>query len=174
MREGEVAKPTPGETVTCIHSSSGGGPFVFDLELQPGTQGPPMHTHDEGDETIEVLDGEIVFRVGREDKTLRAGDRLTLTPRDPHTFWNPSKTTPVRCRVTHGARFERAIGQPDFLSLAMYLSFVDPGASRATSPLMTWVLRAIAWFGRLRGAQPILEPTDHGHSAVVAPAGSKQ
>jgi hypothetical protein len=53
MREGEVVKPGPDETITCIRSSGGVGPFVFDLELAPGAKGPPTHTHDEGDELIE-------------------------------------------------------------------------------------------------------------------------
>jgi len=113
MREGEVARPSPGEIVTCIRSAQSGGPFVFELELAPGTGGPPTHTHDEGDETIEVLEGEMTFRVNGTKKTLRAGDSLTLTPNDPHTFWNASKTERVRARVTHGARFERLITESD-------------------------------------------------------------
>ena len=63
MREGEVLQPSPGETITCIRSGLSGGPFIFDLELAPGAGRPPTHTHDEGDEHIEVRVGEIVFRV---------------------------------------------------------------------------------------------------------------
>jgi len=156
MREGEVVFPGPGEKVLCIRSATGGGRFVFDLELGPGVKGPPMHSHDEGDETIEVLSGEIAFKVVREIKRLGVGDTLTLRPGEPHTFWNPSKEEPVRCRVTHGGRFEAAIAQPDFTSLAMYLALVDPGASRVQNPLIRLVLRAVAVFGRLRGKTPVL------------------
>lgn len=117
MREGEVARPQPGEKVTCIRSGLGGGPFIFDVELAPGTGGPPTHTHDEGDEIVEVLEGEVVFRVNGEEKLLRAGDSLTLTPKDAHTFWNPSKTDRVVARVTHGPRFERLIVQPGLTAL---------------------------------------------------------
>lgn len=156
MREGEVARPAPGETITCIRSGQDGGPFIFDLELGPGRKGPPMHSHDEGDEIIEVTSGTIVFRVGNKREELGPGDSLTLTPEQPHTFWNPSKTEPVTCRVTHGPRFERAIAQPDLTSLAMYLVHVDPGASRAASPMARAVLRVIASVGRLRGKKPVL------------------
>ena len=165
MREGEVCSPSPGETLTCIQSGSAGGPFIFEMELGPGVKGPPMHSHDEGDETIEVLAGHIVFRVGRENKQLGPGESLTLRPDQPHTFWNPSKTEPVHCRVIHGARFEKAIAQPDFLSLAMYLSLVDPGASRPAHPLGRVILRIIAAFGQLRGKKPIVTG-ERGQSAT--------
>lgn len=151
MLEGSVLRLSPGETITCIRSGQSGGPFVFELELAPGTRGPPTHTHDEGDEVIEVLAGEIVFRVHGEDQLLRAGDSLTLTSTDPHTFWNPSKSTPVRARVTHGARFERLLGQRGLTGFLMYLTYVDPGASRISHPLMRLVARVVAWVGRVRG-----------------------
>lgn len=166
MRNGEVARPTPAETITCIRSGQGGGPFIFDFELAAGASGPPTHTHDEGDEIIEMLEGEMAFRVNGAVRVLRAGDVLTLTPSDAHTFWNPSKTHRARARVTHGARFERLIAQPDFTSLSMYLTYVDPGASRATSRFVGALLGLIAWAGKLRGKQPVLEALDAGAPAA--------
>lgn len=160
MREGEIAHPSPGETITCIRSAQSGGPFIFEVALAPGTGGPPTHTHDEGDELIEVLEGEVVFRVNGRKTLLRAGDSLTLTPADAHTFWNPSRTARVRARVTHGARFERAIAQPSLTALLMYLTYVDPGASRATHPMMKVMARVVAWIGRVRGVQPIGGPAE--------------
>jgi uncharacterized cupin superfamily protein len=129
---------------------------VFELELAPKGKGPPVHTHDEGDETIEVLEGEITFRVRGQDRTLRAGESLTLTPADPHTFWNPSKTSPVRCKVTHGSRFERAIVQPTFPALVVYLALVDPGASRTQNGLVASVMKVIAILARAIGVRPVL------------------
>lgn len=155
MKVGEEVRPSPGERIVCVQSGRDGGPFIFEMELGPRVKGPPMHAHDEGDEVVEVLEGEIVFRVGGEDRTLRAGEALTLTPADAHTFWNPSPTAPVRCRVVHGARFERAISQPDFSRMAMYLTWVDAGASRMASPAVRGVLWLVALFGRLRGLQPV-------------------
>lgn len=155
MHEGEIARPSPGETITCIRSGQTGGPFIFDLELAPGAGRPPTHTHDEGDEIIEVLAGEMVFRVNGAERVLRAGEKLTLTPADAHTFWNPSKTASSSARVVHGARFERLIAQPGLLALVMYLTYVDPGASRASHPGMRFLTRLIAWVGKLRGAKPV-------------------
>lgn len=158
MRVGEVLD-SDGEKITCLQSSSSGGPFVFEMALAPGKRGPPSHSHDEGDELIEVLEGEIVFEVSGEERLLKAGESLRLTPGDAHTFWNPSKTTTVRCRVVHGPRFERAMGQlagggSGFARLAMFLTYVDPGASRMASPLVRFFLRAVALAGKINGVTP--------------------
>lgn len=157
MREGETTHPAPGESITCIRSGQSGGSFIFEVALAPGTGGPPTHTHDEGDEIIEVLEGEIVFRVNGTDQLLRAGDSLTLTPSDRHTFWNPSKTSSVRARVTHGSRFERLVAQPDVTSICMYSTYVDPGASRVSHPVMKVMMGLLARIGRLRGKRPVVD-----------------
>ena len=150
MIEAQTLSQGPGESVTCVRSGRDGGPFIFDMELGPGRRGPPTHTHDEGDEIIEVVSGTITFRVNGQDTVLAPGDRLTLTPKDAHTFWNPSRTEVVRCRVTHGARFERAMDQPSFAQLAMHLALIDPGASRMASPFVRGTLWLVAQLGRLR------------------------
>ncbi len=158
MREGEVVRVSDGERVTCIRSGQEGGPFVFEFELAPGAGGPPIHTHDEGNETIELLEGALSVRVHGRDRVLRAGDRLTLTPDDPHTFRNASKTERVRARVTHGARFERLVVQPGFLATIVYLVDVDPGASRVRNPWLRRLMPLIARFARLRGVRPVGTP----------------
>src|SRR5690606_24531178 len=125
----------------------------FELDLGPGAGRPPTHTHDEGEEHIEVLEGEIVFRVNGEERRLGAGDTLTLSTTDAHTFWNPSKTASVRARVTHGARFERLLAQPSLLAMLVHMAYVDPGSSRPASRLMRLMVRLAAWFARLRGVE---------------------
>jgi hypothetical protein len=55
--------------------------------------------------------------------------------------------------VKEGARFERLIAQPSMTALLMYLTYVDPGASRATHPGIKLVARCVAWLGRVRGVQ---------------------
>ncbi len=160
MREGEVASPSPGEKITCIRSGQAGGPFIFELELAPGSGSPPTHTHDEGDETIEILEGEMGWRVNGKKLHMKTGDKMTLTPADAHTFWNASKTQVLRARVTHGARFERLIAQPNLTAVLMYLVYVDPGASRSSSPLMNAAVRVAAWVGKLRGVKPVVEQLD--------------
>lgn len=155
MRNGETLYPGKGERITCIRSGLDGGPFIFEFELEPGVKGPPMHTHENHTETFEVLDGEIVIRVKDRNHHCRPGDRLTLTPDDPHTFWNPSTTHNVRCRVEHGGRFERAIMQPDFPKLCLFLHTVDAGAIRVHNPILRTLMSVIARIAGLTGMRPV-------------------
>jgi len=156
MNVGETLRPSPGEKITCLRSGQGGGPFEFELELGPGVGGPPMHSHDEGDEIVEVLEGAIEFHVGGLWRRLDVGESLTLRPEDVHTFRNPSRTEPVRCKVIHGARFERVIEQPGLFEMCIYATDVDPGASRVASPFMAATMKVIAWIGKLRGLQAVV------------------
>lgn len=167
MREGDVVRPSPGEEITCIRSGQSGGPFIFDLVMAPGAKGPPVHTHDEGDEHIAMTGGVLAFKVRGKTTLLKAGDTLTLTPNDPHTFWNPSRTEPARARVTHGARFERLMVQPSMTALLMHLVYVDPGASRVTNPMVRLGARVIAWTGRLRGVKPVASEASPGPGPVA-------
>jgi len=148
MNPGETFHPSPNETFTCIRSGADGGAFVFEMELGPSGSGPPMHSHDEGDEVIEVLSGTIEFKLRDGWERYGPGETLTLTPSDPHTFRNPSGSESVRCLVSTGHRFERAI-QPDLMRTAMYLVDVDPGASRMASPVIRATLWVLARIGRL-------------------------
>jgi quercetin dioxygenase-like cupin family protein len=156
MREGEIATPGPGNTIKCIRSGQNGGPFIFELEIDPGGKGPPVHRHDEGDEIFEMVSGQLAVRVEGEVKMLGPGDTLTLRPEQFHTFWNPSKNEPSISRITHGPRFERLITQPDLTSVALYMVDVDPGASRARSSVLRALIRVIAALGRLRGKRPVM------------------
>ncbi len=153
MREDEVIRPTPYETLRCIRSAQQGGPFVFELELAPGGKGPPRHYHEDQEEIVEMLEGEIVFRVGSYERRLGPGGRLVLRPGEVHTFYNPSRTTPARARVTAGPSFERFIAQPSLTAKLMYLVYVDPAASRMVNPLVRAAARVIALAGKLRGVR---------------------
>lgn len=153
MEAGQVIEPSAGEWIRCERSGRGGGAFEFLMELAPKKAGPPFHSHDEGDETIAVTEGELLLQLVGEAKLLRAGERYTIPKGVPHTFANPSDTQVVKCQVEHGARFERALEQPDFTRLAMYLTFEDPGASRMWSRAVRWVLALVAWSGRVRGVR---------------------
>lgn len=53
---------------------------------QPRGFGPPLHCHDDEDELIVVLDGEIAFRSGDVEAVGRAGAVVHLPHGVPHTF----------------------------------------------------------------------------------------
>jgi mannose-6-phosphate isomerase-like protein (cupin superfamily) len=80
-------------------AQTGGAIFAVLLRMPPGGGPPVMHRHDPG-EVYHVLEGELVFYVGREDDTVervpvRAGQVMPLAGGTPHTIRNESDTEAV-------------------------------------------------------------------------------
>jgi quercetin dioxygenase-like cupin family protein len=61
---------------------------VFEAELDKG--GPPLHVHDVHDESLLVLSGTLLVRVGDETHELGPGAFVWLPKGVPHAFANPS------------------------------------------------------------------------------------
>jgi mannose-6-phosphate isomerase-like protein (cupin superfamily) len=161
MKAGDVIQLHRDEQIKCLRSASDGGRFVYEVRLGPGVDGPPMHSHAEGPEVVEMIAGSLVFRFADgEERVLRAGDRLEIPAGRPHTFKNASKTEPVVGRGEHGGRFERAIdqfapGTAGFTRMCRYLVGVDPHASYMHSRGVRAMMRVVAAVGRLRGVQTV-------------------
>ena len=47
--------------------------------------------HHSDDEAWIVLGGELGFRVGEEERTVRAGESLLVERGTPHSYWNPAR-----------------------------------------------------------------------------------
>lgn len=81
----------------------------------PHGASPPLHTHASEDEVFHVLEGELHFRIGTEDRTARAGDTLIATKGTAHTYGVESpqgaRWLTVTCRGDF-ERFVRALGRP--------------------------------------------------------------
>jgi quercetin dioxygenase-like cupin family protein len=58
--------------------------------LMPHTFGPPPHFHPKQDEIIKVVQGELEVLKGKKWYTLKAGGKLFISKRTPHTFRNVS------------------------------------------------------------------------------------
>lgn len=161
MKAGDVIQLHRDEQITCLRSGSDGGRFVFEMRLGPGVDGPPMHSHDEGPEVVEVVSGGVEFRFADgERRLLKAGDRLEIPAGRAHTFRNPSKTEPLICRGEHGHRFERAMDQfapggAAFTRMCRYVVGVDPRATYMHGRVVRFGMRVVALIGRVRGVQTV-------------------
>ncbi len=61
----------------------------FELQVPPGSNVPPPHSHPGNEELVYVLEGTLRYTVGSETRDLRPGDAMA-TPRGvPHGFGNP-------------------------------------------------------------------------------------
>jgi quercetin dioxygenase-like cupin family protein len=92
----------------CVHTwkakaeETGGAFFLFEEHMVRG-QATPLHTHPDSDETMYVLEGEIVMNMGGEDHTIAAGG-LFVAPRGvPYAFMVTSESATLLCLHTPGA-----------------------------------------------------------------------
>ena len=93
----------PHQTLEVLESSP--ETLLVEARWEPGGHPPLAHLHPGQDEEFEILEGEIAVRVGDEERTLRAGDRLTIPRGTVHAMWNASDA-PARAtwRVTPALR----------------------------------------------------------------------
>ncbi|MEJ7784811.1 MAG: cupin domain-containing protein [Solirubrobacteraceae bacterium] len=49
---------------------------------------PPRHHHPTQDEQFEMLEGELTFELGREERVVRAGEKIEIPRRTVHRVWN--------------------------------------------------------------------------------------
>ena len=71
-----------------IGGAETGGRFDFLVSSVPFGAGPPLHVHDEQDDTIFVLEGVLTLQVGDDLVELAPGDFATVPPSVAHTFSN--------------------------------------------------------------------------------------
>ena len=81
--------PSLGINVLLRSEQSGGHVSVTEIVVPAHSAGPPLHTHD-FDEAFYMLEGELIFQVGDELVTKRAGE-VSFAPRNvPHALANHS------------------------------------------------------------------------------------
>lgn len=84
-----------------LSEQTGGAFFLFEDELTEGKV-TPLHKHPEADETVYVLEGEIVLVAGGDEHVLGAG-ALSFVPRGtPHAFQVRSETARILTIQTPG------------------------------------------------------------------------
>ncbi len=75
-----------------------GGAFSLVEETLLGTEGPPLHVHENEEETFYVLDGRDLFVVGETERELTRGDLVVVPRGAPHTL-APRAGEPLRMLV---------------------------------------------------------------------------
>jgi len=101
-------------THVTIRISSRDGSDGISVLAHRASQGdsPPLHIHHDEDEIFHVLEGEVRYRVGDQERRARAGETL-LTPKGiPHTYKVESAEARI-LTITRGnfENFVRAFGR---------------------------------------------------------------
>ena len=98
MAEARIVRSSEGEAYEhhwlFKHGSLTGGVFDFMVGTVEYLSGPPLHVHQEQDDTFLVLEGVLTVQVGDEISELGPGDFATVPPGVPHTFDNVHKDQP--------------------------------------------------------------------------------
>jgi len=100
-------------TIKASAQETGGAFFLFE-DFMPQGKTTPLHTHAREDETLYVLEGEILVHVDGAEHRLATGG-IAVAPRGvPHAFLVTSPTARVLCLQTPGSAeaFYRGASEP--------------------------------------------------------------
>jgi quercetin dioxygenase-like cupin family protein len=73
-------------SVVDVEASASGEMLRAEAVVQPGGGAGPPHRHRLQEERFEILEGEIIGRIGRTRRRVRAGETFVVPPDAPHTF----------------------------------------------------------------------------------------
>jgi len=101
-------------------ASTGGARSEVEITLAPNAQMPPPHIHPQQQETCIVGEGTLQVLLGREWRTLMAGEELAIPRGSVHTFRNRSGEN-----VTFRSVHTPALGFQQFLERLYWLSAMN-------------------------------------------------
>ena len=89
----EIVNPRTGQRMIfrTTADDSAGRELVIECWSPPESQGAsrePMHTHPNQEKRFEVIDGELTIMIDGRERVMRAGEEVTIGPREAHCFWN--------------------------------------------------------------------------------------
>jgi quercetin dioxygenase-like cupin family protein len=105
---------------------------VFELEVPPGSNVPPPHSHTHNEEIVYVLEGRLRYTVDGASRDLAPGETMFTPKGGVHGFSNPFETT-ARALIMNSpdigaeyfrdvAAIVRAPGPPDKAALVAMMS----------------------------------------------------
>jgi uncharacterized protein YjlB len=85
-----------------VRAEESNGAFLLFEDVMEGGKMTPLHTHPDSDETMYVLEGEILVHLDGEEHRVAAGG-VAVAPRGlPHAFMVVSETARMLCLHTPG------------------------------------------------------------------------
>ena len=91
-----------------------GGAFLLFEDVMSRGKTTPLHTHPQVDETLYVLDGEILVHIDGDEQRLGSGGVAVFARGVPHAFLVTSETARILCLETPGSSeaFYRGASEP--------------------------------------------------------------
>lgn len=137
---------------------------TFDWTIQPGGS-VPEHLHLDSDEHFEVLDGELTIQCMTTNRTIKAGESVTVPRLTPHCVSNKSNA-PLSCRVT----FDPVADQGKFFQILFFLNQKNPTDNMALFKAM-YISDCLNYraFSTMRGGMKVVEQLMLSAFRVAAP-----
>lgn len=115
-----------------IDGSKTGTMGVFELTVLPGANVPPPHSHSNNEEIVYVLEGQLRYSVGPQQRDLQAGQSMNTPKGVVHAFSNPF-TEPARALIV----LSPDIGAQYFLDVGEVMGKGGPPDKAALVAVMT-------------------------------------
>ena len=133
-----LENPVTKERFAIQHSDTG----LLRLEVctPPDMIRPPLHIHPHQRESFQVLAGRATVQTGRDQHLLEPGDRFTVTPGTPHTFWNSGDTD-----LTLLAEFQPPGGMRSFFETFCGMAAEGRCNAHGSPPFLQIAASARAW-----------------------------
>jgi quercetin dioxygenase-like cupin family protein len=168
----EIYNPVQGDWIVFRETArdTSGELLSAELVVSPQAAGPPAHVHPLQEERFGVLSGTIRARLENHERSLSEGERTTVAPGTPHTWWNDSEedarvSLELRPALNSEIGFETIYGLardgktdengvPNLLQLAVIFSGVNKGElylARPPIPAQKALFAALAPVGRFLG-----------------------
>jgi mannose-6-phosphate isomerase-like protein (cupin superfamily) len=86
----EIFNPRTGQRMIFLETGaeSDGGLLRNESYIPPAGDAEPEHVHPFQESGAEVISGSVRFRVSGEERSLKAGESITIPADTPHFFWN--------------------------------------------------------------------------------------
>jgi quercetin dioxygenase-like cupin family protein len=86
----EIVNPRTGQRMVFLQTGqeTNGGLLRNESYVPPAGDAEPEHTHPFQQSGAEVISGSVRFRVGAEERSLKAGESITIPAGTPPFFWN--------------------------------------------------------------------------------------
>lgn len=187
----EIYNPVQGDWIVFRETAqdTSGEQLSAELIVSPTAAGPPAHVHPLQEERFEVLSGAIRARLGNQEaKSLLEGERMTVAPGTPHTWWNdgeeaarvsvdfrPALNSEIAFETIYGLARDGKTdekGVPNLLQFAVMLSGINKNElylAQPPIPVQKALFAALAPVGRLLGYKDYYPK----YSATEAPSGEE-
>jgi quercetin dioxygenase-like cupin family protein len=86
----EIVNPRTGQRMVFLETGTetGGELVQIDTHNPPTSVAEPEHVHPFQQSGAEVISGSLRFRVGGKERSVKAGESMTIPANTPHNFWN--------------------------------------------------------------------------------------